>query len=177
MAAPAGAHRRVRLAAAGGLAASGVALLALQHSIREQEAHLSAWVVRASGLLAAHPFGTAVVFPLGRRFAGYSLSPGCTAAFLVAPFCFLFAGAVALAPRLPLSRAAVALGTVAAILFVVNQIRLMVIAAAIESWGFQLGYERSHVFLGTVVSTVGLVFGLVVFAFMAGVGVPDRWRA
>lgn len=170
-------HVVARRIVAGLLTVAGTALLALQHPIREQEARLSAWAIRGAGLVTARPLGTAVIFPLGHRFAGYSLSPGCTAAFLVAPFFFLFGGAVALAPRLPVRRALLALVVVAGIIFVVNQARLVVIAAAIEAWGFQLGYERSHIFLGTVVSTLGLVFGLVAFAFTAGIGLPNRPRA
>ena len=55
--------------------------------------------------------------------------------------------------------------TIAAIvlLVVVNQIRLYVIASSMGWWGFQVGYERSHVLIGSGITTVGLAFVAIIF--------------
>ncbi len=50
------------------------------------------------------------------------------------------------------------------VLFTVNQARLFVVVASMRAWGFRAGYERSHVFLGTILSTLGVVVGLLLFA-------------
>jgi hypothetical protein len=49
----------------------------------------------------------------------------------------------------------------------------MVIAASMLWWGFQTGYERSHILLGTALSTIGVIIGIVVFVWMLIDG-PDR---
>jgi hypothetical protein len=62
------------------------------------------------------------------------------------------------------------------VIFLVNQLRLLVIAGSMLAWGFRTGYERSHVFLGTVLSTVGVIIGVIIFVWML-IGRPDHSRA
>lgn len=47
-----------------------------------------------------------------------------------------------------------------------NQARLFVVAASMRVWGFRSGYERSHIFLGTILSTIGALAGLVLFVWL-----------
>ncbi len=152
-----------RVSAAALIAAIGLALLVGQAQVRLVEAAASAWVLASLGIVRAHALGTVVVFHLDNGFFGFSLTPGCTAAFLISPFFFLLAGTLMAAPRIAVRRALVTLATISALLFIVNQLRFMVFAASVRAWGFQTGYERSHVFLGTIASTLGLVAALLLF--------------
>ena len=61
-------------------------------------------------------------------------------------------------------------------IFVVNQLRLLVIAGSMLAGASRSGYERSHVFLGTVLSTVGVIVGVIIFVWML-IGRPDHSRA
>ncbi len=143
------------------LVAAGVGLAVSQGAIRVLEAQLSAAL---GSILGQHTqaVGDSVIFPLGNRFVGWNLTLACTAALLVAPFFLLAAGLVA-SGRLGIRRALLTLGAVAVLVFAANQLRMLVITISMREWGFVTGYERSHVLLGTVVSTLGLVIGLLVF--------------
>jgi hypothetical protein len=141
---------------------AGVELILGQHAIRSVEASVAAALAATLGVVPAHSLGTAVVFPLDQRFVGFSLTAGCTASLLAAPFCLIAAGLVA-TRRISVARGLFTLGLVSAVLFAVNQLRLLVIAASMRLWGFTTGYNRSHVLLGSLVSSIGLVIGLLLF--------------
>jgi exosortase/archaeosortase family protein len=144
----------------------GLALLVWQARFRLLETNVSAWAVRALHLRpAASAVGTNVIFPLHGRWVGYSLTVACTAALLMLPF-FLIAGLLLLTGRIDRRRGLSALLAVSVIIFVVNQLRMLLIAASMMWWGFQRGYERSHVFLGTVLSTIGVITGMIIFVWM-----------
>jgi hypothetical protein len=81
-----------------------------------------------------------------------------------------FSGAVALVPRIPLIRALATLGVVMAIVFAVNQMRLTVIASSLDFLGYSRGYSITHVFLGTVISTLGIVGGVAFLFMFLGMG-------
>lgn len=55
---------------------------------------------------------------------------------------------------------------VSATLFAVNQIRLLIVSASMRAWGFETGYERSHILLGTLASTIGVILGVFFFLFL-----------
>ncbi len=147
------------------LLASVVALLAQQSAIRELEAWTSARVVDLFRVVPATSVGKAVVFPLAGRYVGYTMAAGCSVTMLVAPF-FLLSAALIISRRIRPSRGVGALGLLSVALFAVNQTRLLVIAVSMRAWGFRLGYERSHIFLGTVLSTLGVVAGVLVFVWV-----------
>jgi len=48
----------------------------------------------------------------------------------------------------------------------VNQARHFVVAASMRAWGFRSGYERGHVFLGTVLEHTGAVVGRLLFVWL-----------
>jgi hypothetical protein len=153
--------------AAGVLAVVAIAMLVMQQVVRRVEATLSAGVLRVLHIRSAESLGVSVVFPLRGHFVGYTLSVGCSAALLIIPFVLVSAGLLGTG-RVPLRRCLQSLGMVTVILIVVNQMRFLVIAASMVLWGFRVGYERSHVFFGTLLSTVGVVAGVIVFIFMLG---------
>jgi hypothetical protein len=158
---------------AGVLAVVAVAVLVMQQAVRRIEAALSAGFLRVLHVRPAGSLGVSVVFPLRGHFVGYTLSVGCSAALLIIPFVLVSAGLLG-SGRVPLGRCLQTLAVVTVILIVVNQLRFLVIAASMVLWGFRTGYERSHVFFGTLLSTVGVVAGVIVFIFMLG---GDRRRA
>jgi exosortase/archaeosortase family protein len=148
----------VRLPVAAAAAAGAVIVVGLNEAVRRVEAATSAQVVDLVGLQATS-LNTAVTFPLDGRLVGYALTAGCSVAFLLSPLYLVVAGLVTTA-RLTVRRALVSLVVVTAVLFTVNQMRFAVIALSMRTWGFDRGYEISHVFLGTLVSTLGVLGGL-----------------
>ena len=147
------------------LVAIGVAMITGESLVRAAEARTGADLARMVGLVPARAVGSAVVFPLEGRFVGYAVTEGCTVAFLVAPFFVLAALLIASRRTRPL-RGLRALAAVSLVFFTVNQARLLVVAASMRVWGFRTGYERSHVLLGTMLSTVGVLAGVLLFVWL-----------
>ena len=152
----------VRGTAAGLLAAAGVGLLIGESQLRVAEATMSATLVRLTGLGNAHALGSSVFFQQNHQWIGYSVTTGCTAALLIAPFFFIGAGLLFFR-RLNVGNTLTALAIVGVLIWVINQLRLLLIAASMHFWGFRTGYDRSHVLAGGVLSTVGVTIGVVAF--------------
>jgi exosortase/archaeosortase family protein len=148
--------------ASGGLVALALLTVLTNHAIRLFEARLSASVLRLIGTHGVDTLGPNVLFMAKHHFVGFTLDAGCSAAFLMAPFLLLGAGML-LTGRVSLRRGLASTAVVVVLVFLANQARLLVIAVAIRGWGLQKGYERSHVFLGTVVSTVGVLVGVLLY--------------
>lgn len=127
------------------------------------EAHLNAALMGLSHLGSAQAVRQVVIFPVAGQFVAYTVTAECTAALLAAPFFFVTALLLA-ASRLPVRRCLVALAVVTIGVLVANQARLLVIAGAMQLWGAKVGYERGHVLLGTIVSTVGVLAAI--FAYV-----------
>lgn len=159
-----------------GLAAAAVAVTVLlvvgQEQVRRLEALGSAALLRLLNIAPADSIGTAVTFQAKDRFAGFTVAPGCTAALLIAPF-FLAAGLLLLSGRVRPGRAVATVTVFAVVVALVNQMRFAVIAVSMRSWGYPAGFERSHVLLGSLVSTLGVAGGLLLFLRMV---VPRRER-
>jgi exosortase/archaeosortase family protein len=155
--------------------ALSLGLLVWQARFRVGEAWVTAWFLRLFHLRSAAALGPNVVFPLHGRWVGFELTVACTAALLLVPF-FAVAGLLLLVGRVDRGRAAVALLVATGVIFAVNQLRLLVIAGSMLAWGFQTGYERSHVFLGTMLSTIGVIAGVIVFIWMLIGGADRRHR-
>ena len=158
-------HNAAATPVAAALAVASVCLLLLQRTIRNTEALLSSTIVRVMHVRHAQQVGAVVVFPLRGHYVGYELSIGCTVALLLMPFFLIGAGLMA-SGRVRLRQGLESLAAVTVILIVVNQLRFLMMASSMALWGFRAGYERSHVFLGTVLSTIGVVVGVIVFIFL-----------
>jgi hypothetical protein len=165
-------------------AAIGIALCALllthPWNVARMEAWLNGALMDAFGLTGARAVGAAVVFPLNNRYVGFLVTPGCSIVYpAIAPV-------VAVMAMVALRRVGAVRGLVVgvaalALLATVNQIRLATVVASMQAWGFELGYERSHVLLGSTVSTLGMIGVAVLFVLMLGRGrrrryVPRRAR-
>jgi exosortase/archaeosortase family protein len=149
-----------------------VALVAGQEHVRRAEAVSCAFLLDLLRIAPADSIGTAVTFPAQGRYVGFTVAPGCTAALLIVPF-VLLAGVLLLARRVAPSRAIATVAVFAAVVALINQLRLIVIAVSMRGWGYPEGFERSHVLLGSVVSTIGVAGGLLLFLRMV---IPRRAR-
>lgn len=138
-----------------------VGLLAGGQTVRTGEAAVQAFALNVFGL-GAQAFGQAVIFPLQNRWVGVGFSVGCSVAPLTALF---LAGSSVAAWLRPLRLRSVALGVGALVLLfmVANQLRIAAIVAMMQWMGFEQGYEFSHIFLGSAISTVGFVAAVVLF--------------
>ncbi|MGI8750934.1 MAG: hypothetical protein ACR2MN_01185 [Acidimicrobiales bacterium] len=145
------------------VATLAVVVIFAQYRMRLWEANASAFLLGNSHVAShSRSLGTAIIFPQGHSWIGLSLTAGCTAALLMTPF-FLVGAGLILSRRVPVRRALISLAFVIVLVFAVNQLRFVVMAAAMRVWGFQLGYDRGHILLGTLVSTVGVALGVVTF--------------
>jgi len=144
------------------LAVAGILLLVVEGSIRDVEARFSAFLLSLTGVAHARPMGYSVIFPQGHQWIGYSITAGCTATLLAVPF-FFISSALLLTRRVRIARGFVGLAVVTVLVWLVNQLRLLLIGASMRLWGFQTGYNRSHVLAGGVLSTLGVAIGLAIF--------------
>ncbi|HEX3425197.1 MAG TPA: archaeosortase/exosortase family protein [Acidimicrobiales bacterium] len=96
------------------------------------------------------------------RTVGLEITASCTAIFLVVPFFFL--GAImAFIPRVRILRLLLGLTLGAATVFILNQLRLLMIAWATWHWGITEGFNWSHILAGGVITTIGVLIGLFLF--------------
>ena len=153
------------VAAAGAAVVAAVLLVAGQEQFRRAEAAVCDAVLSILRVADASSIGTAVTFPAKGRYVGFTVAPGCTAALLIVPF-VLVAAVLLLANRVPPRRAVATVAVFAAVVALVNQLRLLVIAVAMRSWGYPEGFDRSHVLMGSFVSTIGVAGGLLLFLRM-----------
>jgi exosortase/archaeosortase family protein len=141
-------------------ALAAVALIVLSRSVRTAEAALQSALL--SPVMDSKHVGTAVIFPVDGHLVGVSFSIGCSVGPVLA--LFLIASAVVTWVR-PLPARSVALGVLAllTVFVVANQLRIGVIVASMHLWGFQRGYDLSHVFLGSTITTLGFVLAVILF--------------
>lgn len=139
-----------------------VLLVVGQETVRRAEAFMSALFLNLLQIAPANSIETAVIFPVDGRYVGFTVAPGCTAALLIVPF-VVVAGVLLLVGRVNPVRATTTVAVFSFVVVMVNQLRLAVIAISMRSWGFPKGYDRSHVLLGSLVSTIGVAGGLLLF--------------
>ncbi|MET7947169.1 hypothetical protein [Micromonospora sp. NPDC005324] len=154
-------------ASAGGLigVAAAVAMLWRWHDIASAEAWLNAHLVNAVGLADSRSIGAAVIFPLDERWVGFMVSSGCSVAMLLIPPIVLASTLIGFR-RISLTRGLNALALAVVLLVTVNQIRLGAVVVSMQTWGFKLGYERSHVLIGSVITTAGLIAVTILFVVL-----------
>jgi exosortase/archaeosortase family protein len=152
-------HRSRVLAAL--LGAVAVGLLVEGRAVRTGEAGLQTVLLHLAGQESAH-VGTAALFRVQGALVGVSFTTGCS----IGPVLAVFLGATAVAAAVrPLSARRVATSTLVLVgLFVlVNQLRVVVIVASMRWLGVARGYDLSHVFLGSIITTLGFLLAVVLF--------------
>jgi exosortase/archaeosortase family protein len=135
------------------------------HEIASAEAWLNAHLVNAVGLADAKSIGAAVIFPLDQRWVGFMVSSGCSVAMLLIPPIVLASTLIGFR-RITVSRGLNALAMAVVLLVTVNQLRLAAVVVSMQTWGFRLGYERSHVLIGSVITTAGLIAVTILFVVL-----------
>jgi exosortase/archaeosortase family protein len=115
---------------------------------------IAGWVTGRHGAVTSHDL---VYFALGtRRAFGIEITNECTSALLLIPLLVMM-GSFTVFSRVPLRRELFALAVGAALMFVVNILRVAGIAWSTWKWGLDPGYKYSHVFVGSAFSLVGFV--------------------
>ena len=143
------------------LAAVAVALVVAGREVRTAEAGLQTVLLRLVGQESVH-VGTASLFRVQGDLVGVSFTTGCS----IGPVLAVFLGATAVAAAVrPLRLRPVVVATAVLIgLFVlVNQLRVGVIVGSMQWLGVNRGYDLSHVFLGSIITTLGFLLALVLF--------------
>jgi hypothetical protein len=147
---------------AGAVALAGLVLLLTESHVRVFEARVSSFFLSVTHIAQARPMGYSVIFAQNQHWIGYSITAGCTATLLAVPFFFISSGLL-LTRRVSITRGLVGLAVVVVFVALVNQLRLLLIGASMQVWGFTTGYNRSHVLAGGVLSTFGVAIGIAVF--------------
>jgi exosortase/archaeosortase family protein len=108
-----------------------------------------------------------VYFGLGSaRPLGLTMTPECTSAFLLVPLIVVGALLIGLRPRIA-GRVVASLAVAAVVLIVVNQVRILTMAALVGWLGTDRGYYWGHTMVGSVVSVFGGAIALVLFVWLA----------
>ncbi|MGH3439154.1 MAG: exosortase P [Sciscionella sp.] len=106
-------------------------------------------------------FGLGGPSPLGLRMA-----PECTSALLILPLVLVAAVMIFLRPRIA-KRVIISLAIAAVVLFVVNQLRLLLLVGLVDWFGTSTGYYWGHTLLGSIVSVFGGAIALVLFVWLS----------
>ncbi|MEU6078405.1 hypothetical protein [Micromonospora sp. NPDC047074] len=147
--------------------ALGALLLRRWHDVAVAEAWLNARLVSATGLADTNSVGAAVVFRLDERWVGFLVSTGCSVAMLLIPP-FVLAALLVGFRRVTFPRAVTAVALAVALLVTINQLRFASVVLAMRTWGFEVGYQRSHVLIGSAISTLGLIAVAILFLMLVG---------
>lgn len=108
----------------------------------------------------------------GYRLGGFTIAPSCSVALFLAPL-LIAAAALLVGRRARAADVVRGLLVVIPLIIVVSQIRYVVTGALIAAQGQDRGFSLAHVLIGSIISTVGLVGGLVLFLWLV-LGAPRR---
>jgi len=153
--------------AAGASALSAIVLKEAM-GVRDFEAWLSGHVVPLlTGINAGYLGHSPVVwFDTGRnRYMGLLITPDCTVDALIVPF--LAVTAWVMWRRVRLLRPLAGLGVAVALLFAVNQFRLLLIVLLTVHFGYVNGFYWGHTLIGSLITVFGAVLIFVVYALIA----------
>jgi exosortase/archaeosortase family protein len=100
---------------------------------------------------------------------GLKITAECTSAFIVAGFLALTL-VLALSGGFRFSRLLLALGAAILVAFVVNMLRLVVIALSASIWGLNAGFTASHVYVGSVITILGTAGGVAAYLWFLSRG-------
>jgi exosortase/archaeosortase family protein len=155
--------------ALGALAAAGAVLVLAERFYRELEVRLAGAildVVTTSGVYVAGDresvyFGLSGAAPFGLR-----MTPECSSAFLLLPLLVVTMIMVYFRPA-NARRLFFSLGISAAVVVLVNQLRIFAIVGLVDRFGTDEGYYWGHTLLGSMVSVFGGAVSLVLFVWLS----------
>lgn len=144
---------------AGAMVAAAIALVVWARAVRVGEAWAQVGLLQLVGVDALRVQTTVEAVLDGHR-VGLILTAGCSVGPLLAVF-LIGAAPFVWWRDLPVHRVLLALAQLGLVLTVANQVRLALIITSMRVWGIERGYEVSHVFVGSAITTVGFVLGAV----------------
>jgi exosortase/archaeosortase family protein len=153
---------------AAGSAALSAIVLKEATAVRDFEAWLSGRVVPLLTGINAGSYGHSPVIWFAfrpDRYLGLSITPDCTVDALIVPFTVVTAWVIWRQVRLmrPLLALALAVG----LLFVMNQVRLLLIVALTVHFGYKNGFYWGHTLIGSLITVFGVVLIFVAYALIA----------
>lgn len=111
--------------------------------------------------------GDVILTGIGTRGPmGLKITNECTVLLLIVPMLFI-AGLIVLFRRFPLHNVLFGLLMSVFVVTLTNQMRVVLIAWATQHYGFGLGYELSHKFVGSVLAIFGFALGMLVMFRLA----------
>ncbi|OOC05195.1 exosortase/archaeosortase family protein [Amycolatopsis azurea DSM 43854] len=148
--------------------AVAVGLVLAERLYRVFEVQLSGLILRvitSSGVYVASEretvyFGLSGDTPLGLR-----MTPECSSAFMLLPLLLVTAVMLYFRPR-NAKRLFVSLAISAAVVILVNQMRVLAIVGLVHVMGIDEGYYWGHTLLGSMVSVLGGAVALVLFVWL-----------
>jgi exosortase/archaeosortase family protein len=143
-----------------GLWAATVAAIASATSARAVEAEVAASLAGPVTSGRSGSVGDVILIGLGTPASmGLQITNECTVMLLIVPMLFL-AGLIILFPRFKIRNVLFGLLMGVLVVGLTNQVRIVLIAWATENYGFGLGYELTHKFIGSVLAIAGFAAGL-----------------
>lgn len=145
------------------LVLAATALVVWQQDVRTFEAALARGPLGALLGEVVHVPGTDLVFYPdhdGSGLRALKITFSCSSVPIVAPLALL-GGAMALTRRLDVGRVLVGTALAIVVVFAVNLLRIVIIAVATSTYGFD-GYEVSHRIIGSAVTVVGACVAFIV---------------
>lgn len=124
--------------------------------VRLAEAFSASWL---AGLIGIHPGrlnATVWVQTPDQWPAGINIVNGCSVGLLIIPLAVV-TGLMLVTGRVRIRSALVAFALAATVVTLLNQLRYVITLFAIHRWGFAEGYGQTHVLVGSLVSSVGII--------------------
>jgi len=98
---------------------------------------------------------------------GLQVTLGCSSDLLLAPV-LLFTGLLLLFGRSSAPRVLLAASVAAAVVVLVNTLRLVLIAVLVDWWGVETGFGWGHTLFGSMLTLAGMAVALGVFVVAVG---------
>ncbi len=157
----------VRLFLALAIWAAMVAGIAYAAAGRTVEARLAAALAGPVTAGRSGSIGDVLMTGLGtHEVTGLKITNECTVLLLIVPMLFI-AGLIILFRRFPVPSVLYGLLMGVLVVTLTNQVRVVLIAWATQHYGFGLGYELSHRFVGSVLAILGFALGTLVMIRLA----------
>lgn len=152
------------------LLAAAVALIGWQATVRGWEALAASSVLAGVGAVGANPAAAIAWFQFdAERAIGLQITPECSAGLVLVPVLVLGA-MLAGRPHIPMVRVAIGLLLAVGIIVGGNLARVGAIAAMIDGYGVQIGYDLGHTIVGSLISLVFVGVAMVVLIRSAAGG-------
>jgi exosortase/archaeosortase family protein len=157
--------------------AAMAAAIADAASARAVEARVAAVVVGPVTSGRTGSVGDVILTGLGTHTSmGLQITNECTVLLLIVPMLFL-AGLILLFRRFKIRNVLFGLFMGVLVVGLTNQLRIMLIAWATQNYGFGLGYELTHKFIGSVLAILGFAGGLLLMLRLVPGGRLRRRRS